>query len=207
MIEGGLAGTIDLRTLMPFDQKKDVIAFSVDDSYGDLQKKNKPSIDALISKRFDTGAGEIGVLLDVFLVERRQPGDRRHQPGPPCPGPRTNTNDWVPNTIGYRTVDWNQERRAENFAVQWKPNDDTQLFFRVFDSRAIIKNLEYDNQIGDFSEITTGAEATNSNYKYNSAGDFVSGTDPEQLACIRTRVTKSTITRRRRTSRPAAAGV
>ncbi len=185
MIEGGLAGTIDLRTLMPFDQKKDVIAFSVDDSYGDLQKKNKPSIDGLISKRFDTGAGEIGVLLDVsWSNEGNQTDaislDRLVQ----VP---TNTNDWVPNTIGYRTVDWNQERRAENFAVQWKPNDDTQLFFRVFDSRAIIKNLEYDNQIGDFSEITTGAEASNSNYKYNSAGDFVSGTIPSNSLYTDTR--------------------
>ncbi len=193
MIEGGLAGTIDLRTLMPFDQKKDIIALDVDDAYGDLQKKNKPSLSGLISKRFDTGVGQIGVLLDVsWSNEGNQTDaislDKLVEVG--------TTNDWVPNTIGYRTVDWNQERRAENFAVQWRPNDDTQLFFRVFDSRAIIKNLEYDNQIGDFSEITTGAVSTKnpdgtplytSNYTYNSDGDFLSGTIPNNSLYTDTR--------------------
>jgi TonB-dependent receptor len=66
MIEGGIAGSIDLNTRKPFDSKKDTQAsFTVGDYWGDLDKKSTPQIAGLISHNWNTDLGRFGVLLNV----------------------------------------------------------------------------------------------------------------------------------------------
>jgi outer membrane receptor protein involved in Fe transport len=69
IVEGGLGGTVNLRTWMPFDSRSDKIAFSADATYGSLRKEWTPSASVLLSKRFDTKVGEMGVLIDVAHSE------------------------------------------------------------------------------------------------------------------------------------------
>ena len=69
MIEGGLAGSINLRTRVPFDQKGQTIEINAIGNYGDLRKKVTPEISGLYSNRWNTGAGEIGILLDARLFQ------------------------------------------------------------------------------------------------------------------------------------------
>ena len=73
MIEGGIGGTIDLRTRKPFDANGFVAAFSGDINYADLYKKSFKSGNALISDHWHTGIGEIGVLLSYSHQQHRQP--------------------------------------------------------------------------------------------------------------------------------------
>lgn len=65
MIEGGIAGTISLRTRKPFDQDGRKFSFSADVTYGDMAEKTTPTFSALFSDRWDTSAGEFGFLINV----------------------------------------------------------------------------------------------------------------------------------------------
>jgi TonB-dependent receptor len=64
MIEGGIAGTVNLRTRLPFDQKGLVIAGNLKVNYGSRRKKWTPEFSALISDTWDTEAGRFGLLAD-----------------------------------------------------------------------------------------------------------------------------------------------
>lgn len=66
MIEGGIAGSIDLNTRKPFDSKKDTQAsVTVGDYWGSLDKKSTPQIAGLISHNWNTDIGRFGVLLNI----------------------------------------------------------------------------------------------------------------------------------------------
>src|SRR5690606_15117270 len=69
IIEGGLGGTINLRTRMPFDEQGRKIAGSVDYNYGDKAKDARPSASFLFSDRWDTGVGEMGIMANVSYSE------------------------------------------------------------------------------------------------------------------------------------------
>lgn len=66
MIEGGIAGTISLRTRRPFDKQGRQFAFSADVTYGDIAEEATPSLSMLYSDRWDTkNSGEWGFLINV----------------------------------------------------------------------------------------------------------------------------------------------
>lgn len=69
-VEGGLAGTVDLRTARPFDNRGDavVLALSARGVYNDLAEKYNPRVSALVSKSF--GDGTFGVLASVSYSEQ-----------------------------------------------------------------------------------------------------------------------------------------
>lgn len=69
MIEGGIGGTISLQTRKPFDSDDRVIAFSADASYGDLAQEWTPTFSGLFSDRWETSAGEFGVLVNFARSE------------------------------------------------------------------------------------------------------------------------------------------
>ncbi|MFC7292934.1 TonB-dependent receptor [Hirschia litorea] len=63
MVEGGLAGTIDLKTRLPFDSAGRKVGVSADLTHSDLIGKLSPTYSGLWSDRFETGAGEFGFLV------------------------------------------------------------------------------------------------------------------------------------------------
>ena len=69
MIEGGIAGTVNLRTHVPFDSEGFVAAFSAELGYGDLAEEAKPAGSFLISNRWDTGIGEFGLMANAAYSE------------------------------------------------------------------------------------------------------------------------------------------
>ncbi len=64
MIEGGIAGTVSLFTRLPFDSEDMQISFSGDFTYGDMAEKTTPTYSGLFSNRWDTDAGEFGILVN-----------------------------------------------------------------------------------------------------------------------------------------------
>ena len=64
MIEGGIAGTVNLRTRMPFDKDGLVVTGTAKADYGDRSKKWTPEFSALASYTFHTGIGKFGILGD-----------------------------------------------------------------------------------------------------------------------------------------------
>jgi TonB-dependent receptor len=64
MIEGGIAGTVDLRTRLPFDQEGHVLVGSVNGAYGDKSKDVTPAWSVLASDSIRTDLGRFGFLAD-----------------------------------------------------------------------------------------------------------------------------------------------
>ena len=69
LVEGGIGGLINLRTRMPFDQKDFLFSATVGANHYDLIDTARFNGSVLLSKRFDTGIGEIGVLVDFSYFE------------------------------------------------------------------------------------------------------------------------------------------
>jgi TonB-dependent receptor len=64
MIEGGIAGTIDLRTRLPFDQEGHVLVGQLQGDYGDRSNRLTPAFSVLGSDSIRTELGRFGLLLD-----------------------------------------------------------------------------------------------------------------------------------------------
>jgi TonB-dependent receptor len=64
MIEGGLAGTVNLNTRKPFDNKGLHVAFDAEANYGDFRKAWTPTFSGLVSDTWETsGGGTFGILV------------------------------------------------------------------------------------------------------------------------------------------------
>jgi len=63
LIEGGIGGTINLRTMEPFDRPGHILSLAADATYADVRKDWAPTYDLVAGNRWDTdSAGEFGVL-------------------------------------------------------------------------------------------------------------------------------------------------
>ncbi len=124
MVEGGLSGTIDLRTRLPFDSAEDVFAFTLDGTYSDFAEEITPSGSILASKSWDTNEGTFGLLLSgsANRLKSRADGfaitDFRER------------NDvvngqtvFLPVGGSIRTQEFDRERDALAGAFQWESND------------------------------------------------------------------------------------
>lgn len=131
MIEGGLGGTVNLRTFMPFDFQGQKIAASASENYGDFSKKYKPSASVLYSNRWNTSLGEMGFLVDVAdsrLTTRTDGLFVR-------PFFKNAGGIWVPRGADWRTLKYNRKRDGYYLAFQWRPNDDLDFFATAFQSK------------------------------------------------------------------------
>lgn len=75
-IEGGIAGTVNLRTRKPFDSQDPMFAFSLEGNYGDFIEDYSPTGSALGSYRWDTDYGEFGLLGSVVYSQVLSRADR-----------------------------------------------------------------------------------------------------------------------------------
>lgn len=131
MIEGGLGGTVNLRTFMPFDFQGQKIAASVSENYGDFAKKYKPSASVLYSNRWHTSLGEMGFLVDVAdsrLATRTDGLFVR-------PFFENASGTWVPRGADWRTLLYDRKRDGTYLAFQWRPSDNLDLYATAFQSK------------------------------------------------------------------------
>ncbi|HWU76169.1 MAG TPA: TonB-dependent receptor, partial [Rhodanobacter sp.] len=131
MIEGGLGGTVNLRTFMPFDFQGQKIAASVSENYGDFVKKYKPSASVLYSNRWHTSLGDMGFLVDVAdsrLATRTDGLFVR-------PFFKNAAGTWVPRGADWRTLLYDRKRDGAYLAFQWRPSDNLDLYATAFQSR------------------------------------------------------------------------
>src|SRR3546814_17083123 len=102
MIEGGIAGTVDLRTRLPFDEPGLIVTANAKATYGDRSDKWNGEFSALISKTFDTPAGRFGLMADYArspIVTRPESVQTdKNRPYSPCGGAPTDTHGEVVDT-------------------------------------------------------------------------------------------------------------
>lgn len=202
LIEGGMAGTIDLRTRLPFDQSGQVIAGSIEANYGDLRKEWSPSGSFLYSNEFDTAGGRFGILGNIAYSEllSRADGtglvDFAETPG-----------GLVPSGGSVRTQNFDRERLTIAGAAQYESNDGRWLATAQFlrsdsdlvwgenvietgaDSAGARTNLDSsDFTFDDEGVFTSGTITDNSQWRGpNEAAALLAGTGGSQIALDRNR--------------------
>lgn len=165
MIEGGIAGTINLRTRLPFDSKGQVLAISADESYGDVSNKTTPDASVLYSNRWDTKLGEFGIMANYayshvitetngIMFGRMGTFCNNIEAGNPtvCNGSQFGTSGWayIPSTVTDSSNSYDRVRKGMALAAQWQNHDHTmQATLQYNDTR-------YNNQ---FQEHTVAASA------------------------------------------------
>ncbi|MGK9142217.1 TonB-dependent receptor [Xanthomonas euvesicatoria] len=174
MIEGGLGGTVDLRTRLPFDYDGRKIAGSVQYNYYDLADDGKPAFSGLFSDRWQTGIGEIGILVNYSQQKSPFRQDtisiepwytQTDLPGYEGQGVS------VPHGAGINTTVGERERKTGAFAMQWRPNDAVEVYTQVLRS-------DYDFSWHDYSFFAlTGANPMQGlpGIQVNNRNEFVNG--------------------------------
>lgn len=129
-IEGGVAGSIDLRLNKPFDFQKPTLVLSARENYASRLRKGNPQLGALVTDRFDTGIGEIGVLVNASYShadnERSQSNmtDRRWSGA----GPLKTPGYLIPQVIQNMPNIGDVTRGEVNASLQWQASDALQVY-------------------------------------------------------------------------------
>jgi TonB-dependent receptor len=76
LIEGGIAGTVNINTRKPFDSRENLLFLSGGVNYGDLERRAAPQGVALLSHQWDMGnGGRFGILGSVTYQQVRSRSD------------------------------------------------------------------------------------------------------------------------------------
>ncbi|MDB5672339.1 MAG: TonB-dependent receptor [Alphaproteobacteria bacterium] len=194
LIEGGIAGSINLRTRLPFDSNKQVIQASLNLDYGDLSKKATPEFSALYSDRWTTGIGDIGILVDgaYSKVETESQGVVYGRTavfsGVYGPGMQ-----YIPSSVGYRDTVYDRTRKGVAAALQWRDPTgrisataqyDRSQFHETWRERGVISyltdlyafpaNFVFTNGGANASHIPRPAPGTPA-FTFDSDGNFETG--------------------------------
>ena len=120
MLEGGIGGTINLRTLEPFDKEGLVAVINVDGTYTDLRDEWSPEYSVLLGNRWDTGAGgEVG-LLGSFASSELKSELHGFQIGQVIPFATDTGTIALPGGVQLRTNEVDRKRDSYYIAGQYQ---------------------------------------------------------------------------------------
>ena len=126
LLEGGIGGTVDLRTRKPFDFKGLELEGSAAERYGDLVSAARPEFTALASNRWQTGIGDVGALISFGYSDRAYREDQVTGNGvlnSTSSPPRDRRARSSPGA--YNTMFIGERKRAGlDGVLQWQPADD-----------------------------------------------------------------------------------
>lgn len=167
MIEGGIAGTVNLRTRLPFDSTKDVISIGVIANYGDIANEVTPEVSGVITQRFDTAAGQFGIMANAAYshVKTASQGIQYDRMGIFGPGVFGTGKTYIPSGIFMRDNLYDRKRIGIAGALQWRSNDGT------MEATAQYTRSQYDNSWREHAIYSSAYSI------YGLPTDFV-GTDP-----------------------------
>ncbi|MGJ8559203.1 MAG: TonB-dependent receptor [Litorimonas sp.] len=124
LIEGGIGGSINLRTLEPFDRSGRIAVITLDGTYTDLRDEWSPDYSILLGDRWQTDAGEFG-LLGSFSSSELKSDLHGFQIGQLVPYTQNGQTVAVPSGFQLRTNDVDRERDSYYLAGQYRNNDGT----------------------------------------------------------------------------------
>ncbi|RYY04397.1 MAG: TonB-dependent receptor [Gammaproteobacteria bacterium] len=175
MIEGGLGGTVNLRTRMPFDSAGQVASVTIKGNYGDQIKETNGEYSGLYSNRWTTDVGEFGFLVDLSTSDLSSRADNVYLR---AYIPRTIDGEtaYVPKGSDWRRNDFHRTRDGQYVAFQWAPNDSTEVYLTGFRSKHQQRWDEnaffIDQYAGKWTPVQTAAK----DWQFDSNNSLVSGT-------------------------------
>lgn len=189
LIEGGIGGTVNLRTRMPFDSQGQTTAASIGWNEGDMAKKGKPEASVLWSDRWHSdSAGDFGFLFDAAYSELAtrddgiqtnpyllEPSDNLGA-GPYEPTSLAGQNGTVaiPGGINWQEMDMQRKRLGLYGAFQWRPTDDLEIYSTVFRSTYSLQWNEHEvqNNEGQYYDM---ASVPGTDFTYDDNGVYQDG--------------------------------
>ena len=174
MIEGGIGGTVSLKTRKPFDQDGQMIAFTGDLSYGDMAEDVSPTVSGLYSNRWMTeDLGEFGFLVNVSYSELIGTSHgiqsdafvkyRADTLNAPSSVAMDDGQVWMTNGSNFFTKEDDRVRQGLAAALQWASPDETLELTAEFlrsDARLSWKEnaVKYQGGYGDANDDGTSSE-------------------------------------------------
>jgi len=122
LIEGGAAGTVDLRTRLPFDQDGQLLALSGEINYSDFSEEAAPTVSGLYSNNWDTGAGRFGILGNISYSRLLSRADGTGL-SDFLPIDIAGETRFIPSGGSIRSQEFDRERLSIAAALQWESND------------------------------------------------------------------------------------
>lgn len=125
LIEGGIGGTVNLRTLEPFDRPDGFVVLTLDGTYTDLRDEFTPDFSIIAGDRWDTSGGEFGLLGSFSSSELKSDlnGFQVGQLAPIEVAPGQTIA--IPGGFQLRTNEVDRERDSYYIAGQWQSDDGT----------------------------------------------------------------------------------
>jgi len=195
LIEGGVAGIVNLKLHKPFDFKGFTIAANARGIYTDNTHKVNPSVGLLVANRWETGIGEIGALVDVSYARNdfNRPISFNCDFRSGNHGPAGGAGIIAPTCLGGLNQEGVYERPQANVALQWKPAPDIELYANGLYAgyRASWNTIFLIDDIfggSSFSNVVQGSECKD--YAVNGAGFYDPKGTTEHL-CTATSLTST----------------
>ena len=137
IVEPGLAGLINVRTRRPFDFKGRFLGGGVRGTYNDQTEKYDPNGNILVSDRWETSIGEIGVLANATYAQSQyRNGVRYNNQGIATVSPASSVSPAsvgnsfrYPYSVGLYNDGGKRYRPSGNIAIQWRPTDKLEIYF------------------------------------------------------------------------------
>lgn len=164
LIEAGIAGEIDVRSRKPFDFKDFRVAGGVTGLHWQNSQRFGVDANLLVSKRWNTSIGEIGILIEGSYTDNKFLDDHRtNSNGIQTRGTAAGTTfpgAQYPGVVSIQPDVSNRFRPSAGAAIQWRPSSELELYgdflFQGFRGRGRSYGLQ----------INAGTNAVLSNVTY-----------------------------------------
>ena len=198
LIEGGIAGTVNLKTRLPFDQKGRLLAVSADYTWGDLAKKGTPSVSGIFSQRWDTEIGEFGFLINAahsqtytnsqgFKLGRYGAVVHSNFGGSGDVVWDNPTKKYLPTSVMLGDSFYDRVRDGVSVAGQWKNNDGSMVAtlqynrskkHETMEERVLTANSGIDTWAQPLDYVSPNAQGVIcvTTCQFNDEGGLISGT-------------------------------
>lgn len=170
MVEGGIAGTVNLITKKPFDNEGQRFLFSADATYSDLIEETTPSFFALYSNTYENDAGRFGMLFNFSNSKLEAQSDGAQV------GQLDGTEQLIPRTMRVTRKKDDRERQGMAAVFQFENSDNTldvtAEFIRSDSNLAWTENAI---EFADDDAINAKVPAPGTTFEFDDNGVFQRG--------------------------------